>query len=231
MTIEEYANVAHGFGLSLIPVTSVLEGHDMTFSGTLPEYFQAVKAMGATAVFVSTTDVSEALFIYQNLNDDDSDDGDENDEEENNGDSDHEEEIDLCTIEPKLLPFKEKQGKPGSFNFLAAVAPFSLKFRVSELWWEEFVDLWSHAREVIEDQRAAEIHEIEAAEEKKDEIVLAKLRKLITDRRFVSLPTQLAMRAYAIEQIPDLGDYTDEFIRSEIQAMVAKIRAQGLKGR
>ncbi len=46
MTIEEYSNAARSFWLYLIRVESVLEGHDMSFSGTLPEYFQAVKAMG-----------------------------------------------------------------------------------------------------------------------------------------------------------------------------------------
>ncbi len=175
-------------------------------------------------MFVSTIDLSDDLFIYQNINDDE-------DEDQDNDESDDEEEIDLCVIEPRLSTFKDKVGTPGFFKFWTSVALASLTFEIGEPWWHEFLELWSQARKAIDDQRAAEIHELEAAEEQDNEIVLAKLRELIGDRQFVSLPTQRAMRAYAIEAIPELEEFTDEFIKSEIQAMTAKIQSRGLKRR
>lgn len=74
MTIEEYADLARSFGLYPIHVESVPGHGDMSFIGTLAEYFQAVKAMGTMTVFVSTIDLSEDLFIYQKIDEDDDDD-------------------------------------------------------------------------------------------------------------------------------------------------------------
>ena len=95
-------------------------------------------------------------------------------------------------------------------------------------------DIAQPIRAIFRNQRNIDVlmdEELEAVEEQNNEIVLAKLRKLIDDRQFVSLPTQRAMCAYAIEAIPELEEFTDEFIRSEIQAMTAKIQARGLKRR
>jgi len=104
-----------------------------------------------------------------------------------------------------------------------------MEFETREPWWNEFLELWSEAREIVEERHAVESQRLEAVEEQNNEIVLSRMRGLINDEQFLSLPTQRAMRAYALEAIPELEEFTDEFVKSEIQTITAKIHARGLK--
>lgn len=45
------------------------------------------------------------------------------------------------------------------------------------------------------------------------------------------LPTQKAMKAYALEQHPELQDLEDRTIKDEIQVLDGKIEARGLRKR
>ncbi len=153
MTFEELAKEVQSIGLYPIRVESTSdEEDDLSFVGTLSEYLQAVKAIGSTVVFVSTHDLTDGLFSYQRVMDD---------EEEDQEDEylEDEEEVDLCLIEPKLSAFKENVGMVGSFDLSVPVASTNLKFKIMETWWPEFLELWSQARQTIEDKRSAEIQE------------------------------------------------------------------------
>lgn len=135
----------------------------------------------------------------------------------------------MCVVEPRLSTFKDKAGTTGSFKFFASVVSASMEFETREPWWNEFLELWSEAREIVEERHAVESQRLEAVEEQNNEIVLSRMRGLINDEQFLSLPTQRAMRAYALEAIPELEEFTDEFVKSEIQTITAKIHARGLK--
>lgn len=221
MTFEELTKEIHDAGLYPIRVESASdEDTDLSFVGTLSEYLQAVKAIGATVVFLSTCELSEHLFSYQGEIDDDEDDQDDEYQEED--------ELDLCLTEPKLSSFKEKVGMAGSFNFSVPMASTNLKFEISEPWWLEFVQLWGSARQTIEDQHSAEMQELELEEEENKRIVLSKLQELIDDEQFVCLPTQRAMRAYAIERIPELNELDSQEVKNAIQDITATIQARKL---
>ena len=89
---------------------------------------------------------------------------------------------------------------------------------------QELID--QEIQEEEDAQLAAE--EAENAEEiAKLEGAVKKLHSLAADPQFARLPTQRAMRAYAIDKIPELENLDEAELKREIQDLTALIQARG----
>lgn len=65
MNFEELAKEIQSAGLYPIRVESTSDQRDdLSFVGTLPEYLQAVKAIGSTVLFINTITLSEGHFLH-----------------------------------------------------------------------------------------------------------------------------------------------------------------------
>ena len=186
------------------------------FIGNLEEYFEAVRVLGAPAVFILTETLEIERFQYEIEIDS---------EEESESDA---EEIDLCKFNPMLEKYREYIGQVGMFKLSIPVPEAHISFYINEDWWLEFIKLWSETTDRIdEDQEAAHAQQ-RAAKELGEKQILKSLGGLLRDEDFVRLPTQRSMIEYAKEKIPGLETVNAVTLKIEIQNLHAKIKAKGL---
>lgn len=233
MTLKDLAQLFASKRIHLIRVDAVAgrKGEpDLSFIGTLDEYIEAIEVLGAKAVFVSTIVVTEDHFVYTTG---------QNSASHPTwpfptpGITSNEEiieiEYDLCSVSDELEKFKTRIGEDGYFELLAC----NLTYSIYEEWMQKMETVRAEAVEIIDDQLAAEEDERLAKEEKQQageaqriEDAVKLLRGLISDKHFAGLPTQRAMRAYAIDKIPALDELDDAHLKKEIQDITAKIQAR-----
>lgn len=236
MTLPELSKLISSKSMLLIRVETLTNHRsDLTFVGTLDEYVEAIKTLGGAAIFVSTICVTEDRFTY-------SPNRMENpigmwpfptttQDEEIETENEEIEEYDLCSVAPELARYKEKIGADGYFELSAC----NLTYSIYEQWMQEMEILRIDAQELIdqeieeeEEARLAVQEEAQAEEIAKLETAVKKLHALVSDRNFSRLPTQLAMRAYAIDKIPELDNLDDSELKREIQTVAAQIQARNL---
>jgi hypothetical protein len=180
---------------------------NLSFVGTLAEYLEVAKVLGVKAIFVSTISVAEEHFFYQ--------DPDENDEP-----------IDLCSLVPSLRQFKAKVGEDGNLDLSIPITSGNLTFSILNEWMQTLAELLAEAREQVEEHRFNEQATKQAQISAQSQSILKKLRALITDENFTRLPTQLAMRAFAIDKYPEVETLDESTLKREIQELRAKIQAK-----
>lgn len=187
---------------------------DFTFIGDLPEYVEAVHALGTSVVLVFTEVLNEHRFHYA--------------PRENSPPPDDAGSVDLCAIKPGLSKFKNKIGETAMFKLSAAMAGGNLSYYINEKWWLDFMKLWEDATDQVELEYATTQARIQSDREAKNRNVLKALADLIHEEEFVTLPTQRAMIAYALDKVPGLTAVDEIALKAEIQTLHAKIKAKGL---
>ena len=235
MTLKELINILTSKNIYPIRVDAVngRKGEsNLSFIGTLDEYIKAIEVLGAKAVFVSTIAVTDDHFVYTTSQ---------------NSTSQHkwpfptpgiasseeviEDEIqyDLCSVSDELKKYKTRIGEDGYFELLAC----NLTYAIYEQWMQELEIARAEAVEIIDAQMEAEEDELLAKEEEQQAEVMQRLedavkqlRALISDKHFAGLSTQRAMKAYAIDKIPELEELDDARLKVEIQNIAAKIEAR-----
>lgn len=98
-------------------------------------------------------------------------------------------------------------------------------------WWERVVELRGEAIAALVGDRAAVSAKRDEDEQRRRTALVDRLRGLIADPQFVQQSTQLAMQAYAVEQIPELESLGDKVLKAEVQALDAKVKARGLRSK
>lgn len=217
-------------GLYPIPVEGGAtrdEPTDLMFSGSLEEFLEAAKALGATVIFFSVSKLGEEDFNYD-LDYDYKDGGEDLDEEvlssdESAGDA---ESFDLTVALPSLADFRKYIGEECQFLLIAKSQLAALSFSLSEVWWNSFEEQQQKAIEKVAEDREAIREKMEAQRLKKEESVLAKTRSLLDDSEFCRIPTQRGMKAYALEKLPDLEGVDDSRFTQEIQKLSDKAKAR-----
>jgi len=237
MTLKELTQIFASKNIHLIRVENMDDRNDkadLSFIGTLDEYIKAIEVLGAKAVFVSTITLTEEHFVHtprqistsrntwpfptpgikrieEIIEDEDED------------------EYDLCSVIDELEEFKSRIGEDGYFELLAC----NLTYLIYEDWMQEFTKFRAEAIQSIDDQIATEEDEMLAKEAGQQAEVMQRLedavkqlRALISDKNFSGLSTQRAMKAYAIDKIPELEDLDDARLKVEIQNIAAKIEAR-----
>jgi hypothetical protein len=185
------------------------------FIGSLEEYLDALRAVGALAVFIRATEFDEEDFFHAP-------------EDEGNLPASESEYIDLRSVVPELRAFEKHRDTIAMYKLSGALAADSLNFVISEPWWMEFLKLRATATDQVDGDRAASEAKSKADREAQDRKALAALGGLMKDANFARLPTQKAMLAYALDRIPELQNVDELLIKVEIQDLNAKIRAKGL---
>ena len=211
MTINELTEKIKGMDLTPIHVkTDKGLSYDLKFVGTLDEFIQTVKGIGSTALFFKTDSLSEDFFAQPF--------------------DEAEYEVDLITAFPMLSKYEEKIGIIGQFDLFVQLPEGILSFEIIENWWEEFVDEFYEAKENWTDKHNEELIKLQETEQRHVKKLITEFNKLIDDHKFIRLPTQKAMRAYALDKLPELEELLeDQDIKNLIQDINAKIQARGLK--
>ncbi len=204
-------------GLLAVGVTAVLDqDKDMAFTGDLDAYLSAVKSLHADAVFFSSTTLDVDDFFCELDVDDDG------------------VELaprDLCSIQPSIGKFKSNIGTIGQIDLAAYTDAFGLTLSIVTEWYGEFLTLRDSALGVLNAETDSESSKREAEQEKLLQDGLQKLEALSSDKAFTGLPTQRAMRAYALERIPGLANLDDHDLKTAIANLKARIQARDLTRR
>lgn len=218
MILEDLVSELQAVGLYPVQVESCPDEDEFfSFVGTLGQYLSAVKAIGSTATFVSTMPLNSEHFLL------------ESEEQENDGDEEGDaKSIDLRAVLPSLSQFDKKIGVVGYFQLWSPMPRNGLAYAVIEDWWRDFIDLRRKALEIAINRSKAAQAALDAADDEQEQLALEKLRGLINDKDFVRLPTQRAMRQYAVDKIPELETLDESDLKRALQDVNAKILAKGI---
>lgn len=213
VTIETLLEKIRAAGLLAIGVEAVLDReNDMAFAGDLDAYLSAIKTLHGDVVFFSSTTLDSDDFVCE---DDFDDDG--------TGSGSR----DLCDIQPNIGKFKSNIGAVGQFDLAAYTGTYGLTISIVTDWYSEFLTLRDSALGVLDAKTDRENARREAEQEERLQNGLQKLEALSGDRAFMGLPTQRAMRAYALEHIPELTNIDDHDLKTAIADLKARIQARG----
>ncbi|MDP3091635.1 MAG: hypothetical protein Q8N04_13220 [Nitrospira sp.] len=203
------------------------ESTDLVFSGSLEEFFEAAKALGATVMFFFVSKLGEEDFNYD-VDCDYNDGGEHLDEEVLSSDESAggAESFDLTVAWPSLADFRKHLGEECQFLLIAKSQLAALSFSLSEAWWNSFEEQQQKAIEKVDEDREAIRKKMEAQRLKKEESVLAKTRSLLDDSVFCRISTQRGMRAYALEKFPELEGVDDSRLTQEIQKLSDKTKTR-----
>src|SRR5665213_1363744 len=228
MNTSEIKHLIAENGFHPIPVLSGDdddERENPRFDGTIEEFWPALKALKAIAVFVNVLRLDESDFGRPPPEDAPYE---ESDEDEFDRSEDGEVVINLEDFVPSIKRFREHLGKECAFVLTAKGGAADLDILIQVDWWKEFledadkaVELWTAKQEKLREMADAETEE-------QEQELLKTLRGLISDKAFCVLPTQRAMKAYALENHPELDDLSEHVIKTEIQALHDKIQTKGL---
>ncbi|RVU35478.1 hypothetical protein EOE67_13990 [Rheinheimera riviphila] len=219
MTYDEVVSQVESAALHVIRVEEITDSHaDLEFAGELTDFLKAAKALRAEVAFVSVMTLSESTFSPYVPG--------RSNEYIDYDNEPAEIEFDLCKLLPELGKYKKMVGIPGHYALLVPYRDKGLKFSIIEDWWINFVECFSEAR-LLADQRYRNLADERLAEEQAERNkILEKLRKLVSDKNFGNLPTQIAMREYALEKIPELSEIDESELKHEIQSLKARILAR-----
>lgn len=217
VTTETLLEKIRAAGLLVIAVDAVLDrANDMVFAGDVETYLNAVKSLHGNAIFLSTTRLGDDDFVCELDSDDDGAEPAPRD---------------LCVIQPRISKFKSNIGSIGQFDLAAYTNAFGLTLSIVTDWYGEFQALRADALDALNEEVESENTRRESEQEMRLQDGLQKLEALSSDRAFMGLSTQRAMRAYALEHIPELANIDDHDLRTAIADLKARIQARGLTRR
>lgn len=212
ITTEALLDKIRAAGLLAVAVEAVLDrDNDMTFSGELDAYLNAIKSLHIDTVFFSATTLDDEDFLSELDLDDDGAQF-----------ASHE----LTMILPSIGKYRSNIGKVGQLDIAAYTNVFGLTLSLVTDWYDEFVTERERALSILSDEADSANARREAEREMRLQDGLQKLETLSGDRAFMSLPTQRAMRAYALEHIPELANLDDHALRTAIADLKARFQAR-----
>jgi hypothetical protein len=183
-----------------------------TVVGALDDYIEALKALRTPIVFICVDVLENDDFLYFS-------------EEGEDQEVDDSTVVDLCRGNSELGKFKKYIGSVGLFKLSVSLQSTSLNYFIREEWYTDYERCWAAATDKLDEDRAVAEESSEVEKQARLENLLTALRGLINDRKFIGLPTQKAMLAYALHKIPDLDDLERSAVKVEIQDMHARIVA------
>ncbi|MDZ7359530.1 MAG: hypothetical protein ONB46_02215 [candidate division KSB1 bacterium] len=218
------------------------ESEGLPFIGDFEEFVKAAKVLNTKVIFVFAKILQDTDFIYEVdgalYDEDDGFDEDIDEDFDNEDDNEQPKEIYLPTVLSSISEYKKYIGKECAFKLSLRVGESILDFYLYESWWNDFLKLREEAIGKIEEDEYRMIQKIEESRKKleeerrsKEKELIGRLKKLINDKDFVRLPTQVAMKASALDKIPELSELDDTKFTREIQELNARIIAKGYRRR
>lgn len=196
------------------------EDNDIILEENIPPFLNCLKAFNVPAFFISVVKFDETEFIHET-------------------DIDGEyEDIDLTKHEQKLISYKKYIGEPCYFELFAPIGTKMIRTMIPVDWYKTFYDLKEKVLQQIEKTEEKGIEELELQKSmevlKQKELadtLLKKLRALSKNKDFCDFAsktkqTQIAIKAYAEELIPELEALGEKILKSEISELTGKIRAR-----
>jgi len=191
--------------------------------GPVEEYVSALTTLKAPVVLVYTLTLTKDDFLYS------SDGNDEDSDEAGDARGDGHEvgaDTDLCTVNPALTRFRKHIGGIAVFLLSSPLQRESLDYMIEEDWYPDYVEQWDEAVRVIDAASEVEASKADFAEQARFAQLLEAMEALVDDQKFVRLPTQKAMLAYARDKIPGLNEMDHSTLKDKIQELNAKIAAR-----
>ena len=221
----------------LIPIhvedtTDREESTSLSFVGEFDEFIKAAQSLDEKVIFVSIRKLEENDFegeIKFNFSDEiDYSDIDIRHEIESDYES-----INFLEISSSFKKYKEYLDKECVYKLSIKSLKVQVNFFIEEDWWKKFEEEKIKTVEKIYDRKLikvkekySELSKLNKEKKDKEQRILEKLRELINDPYFSTLPTQMAMLAYAEDNIENLNEVDPVLIKKEIQEMKAKIVAK-----
>jgi len=221
----------------LIPIqvedtTDKEESEGLSFVGTFDEFIKAALSLDEKVIFVSIRKLEENDFegeIKFNF----SDEIDYSEIEIRQEIESEYESVNFLEISSSFKKYKEYLEKECVYKLSIKSLKAQINFYIEEDWWTKLEEEKMKTIEKIYDRKLikakekfSELSKLSKEKKDKEQRILDKLKKLINDPYFSTLPTQKAMLAYAEEKIKDLNELDPVLIKKEIQEMKAKIVAK-----
>jgi hypothetical protein len=223
----ELKRLAKEHGFPAIPVVMSSESSPQVprFDGSLDEFWDAAKALGAKTLLLLVMQFDESDFEREV----DGSDIPRSDADDNDDSFDGEKfTVDLEQASPSISKFRKHLGKDCCFVLITKGGFADVDILITEPWWDEFCDEADKAVEKWTADRDEKYGEEEAENQKKTEKLLEAVRGLISDREFCLLRTHRAKIDYAIEKFPELAKVSEFVLKPEIQRLADRIQAKGL---
>jgi hypothetical protein len=205
---------------------------ELIFSGSVDQFLEAAKALGASVIFLFTSQLDEEDFYYESDLGDDyefEDDADDDEHEDSDEPTANPESFDLTAALPSLAEFKKHIGQESWIQLTAKNRLVSINIQIFADWWDEFNEQRVKAKEKCEENLEVHRERMEEKQEKKEKELLAKMRGLLDDQGFCRIPTQREMKVYALEKFPELEDVDESRLVQEIQKLSDKAKARRRK--
>lgn len=216
MTAEELHQSFSGSNIFVVPIlmnTDLSRKEGFVFDGNLSEFISTLTNLEIKAVFLNTKYFTENEFS-----------GEIDIEYDDWTDT-----VPIAEVFPEIENYKEKIGQPTEFNIIAKGNNFELYFRIFESWWVEILEQSSMKCREVEEQESIKSEELEKNFKKKKTKVYKKIKELLSDQKFINLPTQRSMIAYAEDHIEDISVLEESELRQEVQKMNDILVARGLR--
>jgi hypothetical protein len=211
MDLEELAAAFKPANVLLVKVEDLndsVDSRSLRVSGELADYIAAAKALNSPVVFAYAETLDAEDFLYF------PDDTDEEDDSE---------EQDLCAVNPDLEEFKRYIGRVGRVTLYLPTSPEGLTYVVANTWYDKFLERRDAATGSVDQRYEDAQAERDQAKDKRLSALTARLDDLVNDRKFVRLPTQKAMLAYAKVNIPGIAELDGVSLKNAISDLAARI--------
>jgi hypothetical protein len=229
MTATELIQQIKSAGLYPIQVEGNAErdkSSDLSFVGSLEQFFEAAKILESKAVFFFVGKLDEEDFLHDSEYDEEDfdEEGVDSGKSAKNGVN-----FDLTVALPSLADFKKHLGKECAFSLTAKSQLSSLSFYLAESWWDSFVEQREKAIQKFDENREAMREKTEEQQQQKEDGLLQQVRGLLSDSEFCRIPTQRGMKAYALEKFPGLKEVDESRLVEEIRKLDDKVKARKRK--
>ena len=224
MNSTELIQRIQSVGIRPIRVTKDAGRPGLTVDGSLDDFLEAAKAIGAGVIFFHTNTLTIEKFLCE-LDDCDNE-NDDGEVEISGGDSEESESFDLTVAMPALAEFKRHIGSECEFFLTAKSLLATLDFHVAETWWKTFVEERRTAVQKVTENREAIRAKMEEKEEEEEAALLKQVYGLLNDSEFCRIPTQRGMKVYALEKFPELEAVNDYRLLAEVAKLSDKVKAR-----
>ena len=104
-------------------------------------------------------------------------------------------------------------------------------FYLEESWWVEFSRDRDEAIQKVKEDRQAVLKKMVQMRAEREKELKKVIKSLINDDEFVKIPTQRAMKSFALEHYPELEDLSESVLTEEVRSLWDRIRSKGLHKR
>lgn len=230
MTVDELLKEVSANNMLPIPVEGEIDRDNVripVISGTLQDFLRISKALESKGILIYSRMLAVDDFLYEPEEDEPLDEESELEESDLSALPDSTQ-IDLTAALPELARYRDRLGAISSFFLSSVGSARELGFYLGEGWWEEFSHDRDQAIRKVKEDRQSVLRKMIELRTERDKELKKMIRSFIKDDQFAKLPTQRAMKSYALEHSPELEDLSQSVFTEEVRKLWDTIRSKGL---